>query len=179
MASLTQWTCLSELQELVMDREAWRAVIHGVAKSWTQLSDWTELNDLVVFPTFFNLSLNLAIRSSFSEPQSAPGLVFADCIELLHLWLQRINQSDFGADHLVMSMCRVFSSVVGRGCLLWTVCSLGKALLAFALLHSVLQGQICLLLQVFLDFLLFHFAFYQGTNLNSIFKPDIKGAICL
>ena len=34
---------LSELQELVMDREAWRAVIHGVAKSWTQLSDWTEL----------------------------------------------------------------------------------------------------------------------------------------
>ena len=35
---------LSELQELVMDREAWRAVIHGVVKSWTQLSDWTELN---------------------------------------------------------------------------------------------------------------------------------------
>ena len=30
---------LSELRELVMDREAWRAVIHGVAKSWTQLSD--------------------------------------------------------------------------------------------------------------------------------------------
>ena len=35
---------LSELQELVMDREAWRAVIHGVAKSRTRLSDWTELN---------------------------------------------------------------------------------------------------------------------------------------
>ena len=33
-----------ELRELVMDREAWRAVIHGVAKSWAQLSDWTELN---------------------------------------------------------------------------------------------------------------------------------------
>ena len=35
---------LSELREMVMDREAWRAVIHGVAKSRTRLSDWTELN---------------------------------------------------------------------------------------------------------------------------------------
>ena len=35
---------LSELQELVMDREAWRAVIHEVTKSWTRLSDRTELN---------------------------------------------------------------------------------------------------------------------------------------
>ena len=35
---------LSELRELVMDREAWRATIHGVAKRWTRLSNWTELN---------------------------------------------------------------------------------------------------------------------------------------
>ena len=35
---------LSELQVLVMDREAWHAAIHGVAKSQTQLSNWTELN---------------------------------------------------------------------------------------------------------------------------------------
>ena len=35
-------------------------------------------------------------------------------------------QSDFSVDHLVMSMCRVFSCVVGRGCLLWPVRSLGK-----------------------------------------------------
>ena len=35
---------LNELREMVMDREAWHAVIHGVSKSRTRLSDWTELN---------------------------------------------------------------------------------------------------------------------------------------
>ena len=40
---------LGKLRQLVMDREAWRAVVHGVEKSWTRLSDWTEL---IWFPTF-------------------------------------------------------------------------------------------------------------------------------
>ena len=132
-------------------------LIHGVEESdTTELLNWAKLNGLVVFHTFFNFSLNLAIRNSWSEPQTAPGLFFANCIELLHFGWKEYNQSDFSVDHLVMSMYRVFSCVVGRGCLLWPVCSLGKTLLAFVLLHSVLQDQICLLYQVFLDFLILH-----------------------
>ena len=75
------------------------------------------MNDLVVFPTFFNLSLNLAIMSSCSMLYSASSVLSADCIELFHLGCKEYNQSDFGVDHLVISMCRV-SYVIRRGCLL-------------------------------------------------------------
>ena len=74
---------------------------HSNILAWTspwgckesEKTEWLSLhslNGLVIFPTFFNLSLNFAIRSSWSEPQSAPGLVFADYIQLFHLGLQRI-----------------------------------------------------------------------------------------
>ena len=67
-----------------------------------------------------------------------------------------------------MSMCRVFSCVVGRGCLLWPVHFLGKTLLVFALLHSAFQSQICLLLLVFLDFLTSYFCIPVRYNEHSI-----------
>ena len=58
---------LSKLQELVMHREAWCAAIHGVAKSWIRLSDWTELNPAQMSPMspllwrIYGLSKNVTV----------------------------------------------------------------------------------------------------------------------
>ena len=72
-----------------------------------------------------------------------------------------------------MSMCIVVSCVVGRGCLLCSVSSLGKILLSFALLHFVLQGQTCLLLQVSLDFLLL----YSSSLWKDLFLVLVPGGL--
>ena len=64
---------LSELRELVMGREAWHAAIHGAAKSWTRLSDWTELNGwwcfmslhvLSVYPLKWNVMFTICVSFS-------------------------------------------------------------------------------------------------------------------
>ena len=84
------------------------------------------LNNLVAgeFPCFSSSSLR--------------SLLPPDGCAIVMIGSKEYDQSDFGNDHLVMSMCRVISCVVGRGCFLQPVRSLGQTLLAFALLHFVL-----------------------------------------
>ena len=146
---------LSELWEMVMDREAWRTAIHGVAKSQTRLSDWMNWTEWSsCFPYFLQFTSEFGFKEFMVWATVSSWSCFC--------WLYRASPS-LAARNIINLLsvltiwwcpCRVFSCTVGRGCLLWPVLSPGKTLLAFALLHSVLHGQTCLLLQVFLDFLL-------------------------
>ena len=84
---------LGGLRELVMDREAGRAVVHGVAKSWTWLSDWTELRVGIgsenLKNLFFYPSIHLSIKPTFfnwTPSVSEKGV--------LRVWETAVNEAD-------------------------------------------------------------------------------------
>ena len=134
---------------------------------------------LKAFPKGRHICLSLApctFRSFFQERLPGFGSWFFPCL----LFLKQVSLGTFGALSILFPFWNLFQVVLishycfkwfwcqpsgdthVKGLLLccwnrvfvWPVHSLGRTLLAFALLHSVLQCQICLLLQVFLDFLL-------------------------
>ena len=84
---------LSALWELVMDREAWHAVIHGVTKSWTRLSDWTELNSWKVYTlkTLKHWWKQLKTSQLIGTISCVQGLEESICFKCLYYPKQLIN----------------------------------------------------------------------------------------
>ena len=72
---------LGEFQELVMDREAWRAAIHGVAKSRTRLSDWSDLK----------ITSNQSILNEISPEYSLEGLMLKLKLSTLATWCEELT----------------------------------------------------------------------------------------
>ena len=81
---------LSKLQELVMDRESWHAAVHGVAKSWTWLNDWTELL-LIIVMKFKEIWWYIFAYAAGEEAKEEPETKFSDSKDTHCVAFQNIN----------------------------------------------------------------------------------------
>ena len=106
---------LSKLRELVMDREAWRAAVHGVAKNRTGLSDWTELRDKVTIGRDYT---TLEERPGSSVPVRTPG-------ECLYCGCDggAFTRNSTGGFHWCVWTLRAFSLVRSLRAFYWRVWS--------------------------------------------------------
>ena len=112
MASLTQWTSLRKLRDIVKDGEAWSSAVHGVAKSRTQLIDWTARINCFLYVYLIYLLITMTVVKSSTLMMVMYSTFGNKCSAVIHFWVKRFllthktnlqgstYQSDINSSHI-------------------------------------------------------------------------------